>query len=249
MWTAILSEWRILDYWVNFFPSAYVSILWICPVKLIYYSCNKKREREFKPTVNAMSIGWSYVDSDLSPQWPSKNLLWENQLKSRLQLSVLSSQSLCICDWWWGFFCLSFLSLPWTLRVFGHFSLRSEWQLVKVDYKSIFSRHCTKEDYQTWHLLNQVHHTVQREVLISRRGATAALVVIPGPPHLEEEGRGPTEDNGGFGGRVETHISRSSRWYLGPFASWYSDLFIEITENRGERWQWYPGVLALSMEK
>ena len=27
---------------------------------------------------------------------------------------------------------------------------------MKVDYKSIFSRHCSEEDYQTWHLLNQV---------------------------------------------------------------------------------------------
>ena len=52
-----------------------------------------------------------------------------------------------------GFF---FTSFPSTLRVFGHFSLRSEWQLVKVDYKSIFSRRCTKEDFETWHLLNQV---------------------------------------------------------------------------------------------
>lgn len=46
--------------------------------------------------------------------------------------------------------------LYFALRVFGHFSLRSEWQLVKVDYKSIFSRRCTKEDFETWHLLNQV---------------------------------------------------------------------------------------------
>ncbi|KAH0623766.1 hypothetical protein JD844_006879 [Phrynosoma platyrhinos] len=41
------------------------------------------------------------------------------------------------------------------LRIFGHLSLRSEWQLIKVDYKSIFSRKCTKDDFQTWHLHNQ----------------------------------------------------------------------------------------------
>ena len=39
---------------------------------------------------------------------------------------------------------------------FGHFSHRSEWQLIKIDYKSIYSRKCTEEDYQTWHLHNQV---------------------------------------------------------------------------------------------
>lgn len=55
-------------------------------------------------------------------------------------------------------------------------------------------------------------------------------LVIPG---LFPIWKRPTEDNGGFGGRVETHASRSSKWYLGPFASWYPDLFIEITENRG----------------
>lgn len=41
-------------------------------------------------------------------------------------------------------------------RFFGHFSHRSEWQLIKIDYKSIFNRLCAEEDYQTWHLHNQV---------------------------------------------------------------------------------------------
>lgn len=78
---------------------------------------------------------------------------------------ALSSTTISFCSWdsWavtcWmkygsGWLCLFPLS-P-TLRVFGHFSLRSEWQLVKVDYKSLFSRRCTKEDQQTWHLHNQV---------------------------------------------------------------------------------------------
>uniref|UniRef100_A0A8C9FY82 VPS10 domain-containing protein n=1 Tax=Pavo cristatus TaxID=9049 RepID=A0A8C9FY82_PAVCR len=43
------------------------------------------------------------------------------------------------------------------MTIFGHFSLRSEWQLVKVDYKPIFSRRCNKDDYQTWHLHNQLN--------------------------------------------------------------------------------------------
>ncbi|KAM5126465.1 VPS10 domain-containing receptor SorCS1-like [Callospermophilus lateralis] len=39
--------------------------------------------------------------------------------------------------------------------VFGHFSHRSEWQLVKVDYKSIFDRRCAEEDYRPWQLHSQ----------------------------------------------------------------------------------------------
>lgn len=35
-------------------------------------------------------------------------------------------------------------------------SHRSEWQLVKIDFRSIFNRRCTEADYQTWHLHNQV---------------------------------------------------------------------------------------------
>ncbi|XP_077891947.1 VPS10 domain-containing receptor SorCS1-like [Ictidomys tridecemlineatus] len=40
-------------------------------------------------------------------------------------------------------------------RVFGYFSHRSEWQLVKVDYKSIFDRWCAEEDYRPWQLHSQ----------------------------------------------------------------------------------------------
>ncbi|XP_054546185.1 VPS10 domain-containing receptor SorCS3 [Talpa occidentalis] len=64
------------------------------------------------------------------------------------------------------------------MTVFGHFSLRSEWQLVKVDYKSIFSRRCTKEDYQTWHLLNQGEPCVmgERKIFKKRKpGAQCSL--------------------------------------------------------------------------
>ncbi|KAL7403641.1 hypothetical protein ABVT39_003243 [Epinephelus coioides] len=41
------------------------------------------------------------------------------------------------------------------LWIFGHVSHRSEWQLVKIDFRSIFNRRCTEADYQTWHLHNQ----------------------------------------------------------------------------------------------
>uniref|UniRef100_A0A7M4F0H0 Sortilin related VPS10 domain containing receptor 3 n=1 Tax=Crocodylus porosus TaxID=8502 RepID=A0A7M4F0H0_CROPO len=64
------------------------------------------------------------------------------------------------------------------MTIFGHFSLRSEWQLVKVDYKSIFSRRCNKDDYQTWHLHNQGEPCVMGERKIYKKrkpGAQCAL--------------------------------------------------------------------------
>ncbi|XP_068178070.1 VPS10 domain-containing receptor SorCS1-like isoform X2 [Antennarius striatus] len=41
------------------------------------------------------------------------------------------------------------------MTIFGHVSHRSEWQLVKIDLRSIFNRSCTEADYQMWHLHNQ----------------------------------------------------------------------------------------------
>ncbi|XP_030634789.1 VPS10 domain-containing receptor SorCS3 [Chanos chanos] len=57
------------------------------------------------------------------------------------------------------------------LTFFGHFSHRSEWQLVKIDYKAIFTRLCTEGDYQTWHLHNQGEPCVmgQKQIYMKRR--------------------------------------------------------------------------------
>ncbi|KAM9818171.1 VPS10 domain-containing receptor SorCS1 isoform 2-T3 [Syngnathus typhle] len=41
------------------------------------------------------------------------------------------------------------------MTIFGHVSHRSEWQLVKIDFRSIFNRRCSEADYQTWHLHDQ----------------------------------------------------------------------------------------------
>lgn len=38
------------------------------------------------------------------------------------------------------------------ITFFGHFNYRSEWQLIKIDYKGIFSRRCMDGDYTTWQL-------------------------------------------------------------------------------------------------
>uniref|UniRef100_A0AAQ4NPK0 Sortilin related VPS10 domain containing receptor 1 n=1 Tax=Gasterosteus aculeatus aculeatus TaxID=481459 RepID=A0AAQ4NPK0_GASAC len=41
------------------------------------------------------------------------------------------------------------------MTIFGHFSHRSEWQLIKTDFRSIFQQRCTSEDYMTWQLHNE----------------------------------------------------------------------------------------------
>ncbi|KAI1238166.1 hypothetical protein IHE44_0012883, partial [Lamprotornis superbus] len=40
------------------------------------------------------------------------------------------------------------------MTVFGHISYRSDWELVKVDFRPSFPRECTDEDYESWELTN-----------------------------------------------------------------------------------------------
>uniref|UniRef100_A0AAY5E7I0 VPS10 domain-containing receptor SorCS2 n=1 Tax=Electrophorus electricus TaxID=8005 RepID=A0AAY5E7I0_ELEEL len=40
------------------------------------------------------------------------------------------------------------------MTVFGHISYRSDWELVKVDFRQSFPRQCTEEDYVSWRLTN-----------------------------------------------------------------------------------------------
>ncbi|KAJ6661324.1 hypothetical protein lerEdw1_014952 [Lerista edwardsae] len=40
------------------------------------------------------------------------------------------------------------------MTVFGHISYRSDWELVKVDFRPSFPRECTDEDYESWDLTN-----------------------------------------------------------------------------------------------
>ncbi|NWU65270.1 SORC2 protein, partial [Pterocles burchelli] len=40
------------------------------------------------------------------------------------------------------------------MTVFGHISYRSDWELVKVDFRPSFSRECTDDDYESWELTN-----------------------------------------------------------------------------------------------
>ncbi|XP_059410587.1 VPS10 domain-containing receptor SorCS1 isoform X2 [Carassius carassius] len=41
------------------------------------------------------------------------------------------------------------------MTIFGHVSHRSEWQLVKIDFRSIFNRRCIESDYVQWDLHDQ----------------------------------------------------------------------------------------------
>ncbi|XP_054993352.1 VPS10 domain-containing receptor SorCS2 [Sorex araneus] len=40
------------------------------------------------------------------------------------------------------------------MTVFGHISFRSDWELVKVDFRPVFSRPCGEADYDPWDLTN-----------------------------------------------------------------------------------------------
>lgn len=43
--------------------------------------------------------------------------------------------------------------------VFGHISYRSDWELVKVDFRQSFPRQCSELDYESWQLMDlQVIH-------------------------------------------------------------------------------------------
>lgn len=40
------------------------------------------------------------------------------------------------------------------MTIFGHISFRSDWELVKVDFRPSFTRPCSEEDYSSWDLTN-----------------------------------------------------------------------------------------------
>uniref|UniRef100_A0A8C4HZC9 Sortilin related VPS10 domain containing receptor 3b n=1 Tax=Dicentrarchus labrax TaxID=13489 RepID=A0A8C4HZC9_DICLA len=65
------------------------------------------------------------------------------------------------------------------ITFFGHFSHRSEWQLIKIDYKGLFSRRCMDGDYQTWHLHNKVTGILNIiDLLSAARDACLSIVTV-----------------------------------------------------------------------
>ncbi|XP_078144743.1 VPS10 domain-containing receptor SorCS3-like [Centroberyx gerrardi] len=64
------------------------------------------------------------------------------------------------------------------ITFFGHFSHRSEWQLIKIDYKGIFNRRCMDGDYQTWHLHNKEEPCVmgEKQIYMKRRPGNRCML-------------------------------------------------------------------------
>uniref|UniRef100_A0A667YBF1 Sortilin related VPS10 domain containing receptor 3b n=1 Tax=Myripristis murdjan TaxID=586833 RepID=A0A667YBF1_9TELE len=64
------------------------------------------------------------------------------------------------------------------ITFFGHFSHRSEWQLIKIDYKGIFNRRCMDGDYQTWHLHNKGEPCVmgEKQIYMKRRPGNRCML-------------------------------------------------------------------------
>uniref|UniRef100_A0A8C3APV2 Sortilin related VPS10 domain containing receptor 3b n=1 Tax=Cyclopterus lumpus TaxID=8103 RepID=A0A8C3APV2_CYCLU len=64
------------------------------------------------------------------------------------------------------------------ITFFGHFSHRSEWQLIKIDYKGLFNRRCMDGDYQTWHLHNKGELCVmgEKQTFMKRRPGNRCML-------------------------------------------------------------------------
>lgn len=91
-------------------------------------------------------------------------------------------------------------SLP---SVFGHISFRSDWELVKVDFRPSFSKQCSEDDYSSWDLTNlQVGLGRGRGGQAGRRwGPTSACYVLPcqaGGTSSKKSSRNPPTFRGGL---------------------------------------------------
>ncbi|XP_053730343.1 VPS10 domain-containing receptor SorCS3 [Synchiropus splendidus] len=64
------------------------------------------------------------------------------------------------------------------ITFFGHFGHRSEWQLIKIDYKGLFSRRCMDGDYQTWYLHNKGELCVmgEKQIYMKRRPGNRCML-------------------------------------------------------------------------
>uniref|UniRef100_A0A667Y410 Sortilin related VPS10 domain containing receptor 1 n=1 Tax=Myripristis murdjan TaxID=586833 RepID=A0A667Y410_9TELE len=72
------------------------------------------------------------------------------------------------------------------MTIFGHFSHRSEWQLVKIDFRSIFSHRCTSEDYLTWQLHNEGEVCIMGVKRIFQKLKTNARCVKTRDQHISQ---------------------------------------------------------------
>nr|XP_055060541.1 VPS10 domain-containing receptor SorCS1 isoform X1 [Misgurnus anguillicaudatus] len=64
------------------------------------------------------------------------------------------------------------------MTIFGHVSHRSEWQLVKIDFRSIFNRRCMESDYVQWNLHDQGEHCLMGVKRVYRKLKATARCVM-----------------------------------------------------------------------
>ncbi|XP_057187176.1 VPS10 domain-containing receptor SorCS1 isoform X2 [Triplophysa rosa] len=64
------------------------------------------------------------------------------------------------------------------MTIFGHVSHRSEWQLVKIDFRSIFNRRCVESDYVPWNLHDQREHCLMGVKRVYRNLKAVARCVM-----------------------------------------------------------------------
>lgn len=73
--------------------------------------------------------------------------------------------------------CRGFDFVACVSSVFGHISYRSDWELVKVDFRQSFPRQCTESDYDSWQLTDlQVTHTYTHAVYIPATGVCVCVL-------------------------------------------------------------------------
>uniref|UniRef100_A0AAR2JPT4 VPS10 domain-containing receptor SorCS2 n=1 Tax=Pygocentrus nattereri TaxID=42514 RepID=A0AAR2JPT4_PYGNA len=64
------------------------------------------------------------------------------------------------------------------MTVFGHISYRSDWELVKVDFRQSFPRQCTEDDYDSWKLTNlQGEHCIMGQERTYRKRKESSLCI------------------------------------------------------------------------
>ncbi|XP_066537027.1 VPS10 domain-containing receptor SorCS2 [Hoplias malabaricus] len=64
------------------------------------------------------------------------------------------------------------------MTVFGHISYRSDWELVKVDFRQSFPRQCIEDDYDSWKLTNlQGEHCIMGQERTYRKRKESSLCI------------------------------------------------------------------------
>ncbi|XP_058250232.1 VPS10 domain-containing receptor SorCS2 isoform X1 [Hemibagrus wyckioides] len=64
------------------------------------------------------------------------------------------------------------------MTVFGHISYRSDWELVKVDFRQSFPQQCNEDDYESWKLTNlQGEHCIMGQERVFRRRKESSLCI------------------------------------------------------------------------